>query len=97
MFQREIDDQQPVYVELPPEDPEHGRKCGQLNRHLYGTRGAAAGWECEYSIYMQEIGFTRGVAVGCLFHHPVRDVQCAVYGDDFTSVGAAEDLEWLES
>ncbi len=30
---------EPIFVELPPEDPEHGRKCGRLKRHLYGTRG----------------------------------------------------------
>ena len=38
-----ISEDAPIYVELPPEDPMAGRKCGRLNRHLYGTRGAAAG------------------------------------------------------
>ena len=74
----------------------HGRKCGRLRRHLYGTRGVAVGWEDEYVKTMTEIGFTRGSASGCLFHHPVRNVKCVVYGDDFTLVGACEDLEWFE-
>ena len=46
------------------EDPEHGRICGRLRRHLYGTRGAAAGWEDEYSALLQELGFKRGLASG---------------------------------
>ncbi len=71
-------------------------KCARLNRHLYGTRGAAAGWEDEYTAYMIELGFRRGLASGCLFYHPTKLLQCAVYGDDFTTTGAAEDLDWLE-
>ena len=75
---------EPIFVELPPEDPEHGRKCGRLKRHLYGTRGAAAGWEDEYTAFLQDIGFQRGLASGCLFHHPTRDLRVVVYGDDFS-------------
>jgi hypothetical protein len=87
----------PVFVELPPEDPEHGRKCGRLKRHLYGTRGAAAGWEDEYSAFLQDIGFQRGLASGCLFYHPARDLRVVVYGDDFSAVGSCQELNWLEA
>ena len=80
----------------PPEDPEHGKRCGRLRRHLYGTRGAAAGWEEEYTSFLQELGFRRGMASGCLFFHPSRDLRVAVYGDDFTSVGSCQELDWLE-
>ena len=74
----------------------YGNKCAKLNRHLYGTRGAAAGWETEYSQTMVELGFRRGIASGCLFHHPTKNLRCAVYGDDFTLVGAWDDLNWFE-
>ncbi len=48
-FNAVVPEDTPIFVELSPEDPEHGRLCGRLRRHLYGTRGAAAGWEDEYS------------------------------------------------
>ena len=35
----------PCFVELPPEDPDHDKMCGQLLRHMYGTRAAADGWQ----------------------------------------------------
>ena len=96
-FNARVDKGSPVYVELPSEDPMSGRgKCGRFNHHLYGARGAAAGWEDEYTAYMCELGFRRGLASGCLFCHPSKDLQCAVYGDNFTTTGAAEDLDWLE-
>ena len=54
-FNAMVAEDKPVFVELPPEDPEHGKKCGRLRRHLYGTRGAAAGWEEEYSTWLEEV------------------------------------------
>jgi hypothetical protein len=95
-FNAVVSDDTPVYVELPPEDPEHGRKCGRLRRHLYGTRGAAAGWEDEYSAFMTDVGFQRGIASGCLFHHVDKDLRVVVYGDDFTIVGSCEQVNWFE-
>ena len=44
-FNAMVNDDEPIYVELPPEDPMHKKMCGRLNRHLYGARRAAAGWE----------------------------------------------------
>ena len=46
---------------------------------------------------MVEVGFKRGVASGCLFHHPGRDLQVVVYGDDFTIVGACADIDWFQA
>ncbi len=92
-----VDEDKPIYVELPPEDPEHGRKCGKLCRHLYGTRGAAAGWEDEYSSFMVQAGFTMAIASGCLFYHPGKDLRVVVYGDDFTAVGSCSDIDWFEA
>ena len=96
-FNAKVDDNCPICVELPPEDPMSGQvKCGCLNRHLYGTRGAAAGWEDEHTATTIKLGFRRGFASGCLFGHPTKDLQCTVYGDNCTTIGAAEDLDWLE-
>ena len=33
--------EQPTFVKLLPEDPDHHNMCAQLLRHMYGTRGAA--------------------------------------------------------
>ena len=67
-----------------------------MKRHLYGTRGAAAGWEDEYSSFLMEAGFRREVASGCIFYHAARDLRVVVYGDDFTVVGAYKDINWFE-
>ncbi len=42
-------DEPPVYVDLPAEDPDHTKCAAQLLRWMYGTRGAADGWQEEYS------------------------------------------------
>ena len=43
-FNARTTDENPVYVELPPEDPDYGQDlCGRLNVHMYGTRPAADG------------------------------------------------------
>ena len=97
-FNASVDPDDPIYVELPPEYPMYGKMCGRLNRHLYGTRRAAAGWEDEYARTMVErLGFIRGIASGCLFFHPTRGIRCNVYGDDFTAIGSADQLDWYES
>ena len=43
------DPEDPTYVELPMEDPEHGVMVGRLLKHMYGTRKAADGWHSEYA------------------------------------------------
>ena len=87
----------PTYVQLPPEHPEHERgMCGFLLKHMYGTQAAADGWQQEYAGYMRELGFKQGAASPCVFVHPTRHVATSVHGDDFTSCGAKEDLDWFE-
>ena len=87
----------PTYVMLPPEHPEHASgRCGLLLKHMYGTRAAADGWQQEYSSYMKSIGFAQGVASPCIFTHEARGVACSVHGDDFTSTGPKQELDWLE-
>ena len=39
-FNAATNDDNPTYVMLPPEDPDHGVKCGLLKKHMYGTREA---------------------------------------------------------
>ena len=47
-FSAKTSEDHPVYVDLPAEDPDHGKEfCGRLNVHMYGTRPAADGWHCE--------------------------------------------------
>ena len=46
-----------TYVELPREDKDSGVLCGLLQRDMYGTRGAADGWQQEYSTSLIQMGF----------------------------------------
>ena len=48
-FCAETNPNDPTYVELPSEDPDHGSMVGLLLKHMYGTRKAADGWHCEYA------------------------------------------------
>ena len=40
---------EPTYVELPPEVGAPAGTCALLKRHMYGTQRAADGWQAEYS------------------------------------------------
>ena len=86
----------PTFVELPVEDPDHHDKCALLLRHMYGTRGAADGWQEEYSTMLVRHGFKQGNACPNLFRHPEKDLVCSVHGDDFTSSGSKPGLDWME-
>ena len=87
----------PTFVCLPQEDPDHVELCGQLLRHMYGTRGAADGWQEEYSIMLVRHGFRQGKSCPNLFQHPTRHLVVSVHGDDFTSSGGKQQLDWLEA
>ena len=96
-FNAQIDPKEPeTYVQLPHEDPDHESMCGLLLRHMYGTRGAADGWQEEYSTVMVKLGFTQGDASPNVFRHFDRHITTSVHGDDFTSSGPADALDWLE-
>ena len=64
---------------------------------MYGTRAAADGWQSEYSNTLRRRGFVQGSASACIFHHPARELYSSVHGDDFTTAGAKEDLDWFEA
>ncbi len=86
----------PTYVALPPEDPEHGAMCGLLLKHMYGTRKAADGWHCEYTGTLKKLGFRPGAASACVFWHPEKRLSCSVHGDDLTTEGPKRNLDWFE-
>ena len=85
-----------VYVALPEEDRVPGM-CGKLEKAMYGARDAAQNWEHEYLDYLEQVGFTSGLATPCIFHHKERDLRVVVHGDDFTNLGAEVQLDWLRN
>ena len=87
-FHAKTNQDDPIYVDLPPEDPEYGRGlCGRLNVHMYGTQKAADGWHSEYSGIMEELGFEVGTSSACVLRHYGLHLICSVHGDDFTTAG----------
>ena len=42
------------------------------------------------------MGFVQGTSTPCVFRHHERDIIVTVHGDDFTSVGPKDDLDWYE-
>ena len=42
------------------------------------------------------MGFTRGTASPCYFHHEGRNLHVVVNGDDFTCLGPKQDINWYE-
>ena len=96
-FNAKTDPEDPVVVELPPEDADCGHMVAYLLRHMYGTRPAADGWQEEYSTALVEkMGFRQGVASPCIFIHEEKDLMCTVHGDDFTTKGPKAHLDWFE-
>ena len=71
--------------------------CGELLRHMYGTRMAADGWQEEYSTLLVRSGFQQGMACPNVFCHEGRQLRCSVHGDVFTTVGGSRDLDWFEN
>ena len=84
-------------MQLPEEDPDHETMAGQLLRHMYGTRAAADVWQEEYSTFLVSIGFRQGEAFANVFHHISRGITTSVHGNDFTSSGPADAMDWLEA
>ena len=96
-FNAKIDGESPTFVQLPAEDEDSGTMCAELQRHMYGTRAAADGWQEEYSsTLVSHLGFAQGVSSPCIFRHPDRELIVTVHGDDFTSAGACTEIDWFE-
>ena len=96
-FNTKVDESDPVYVELPPEIDAPLGSCALLQRHMYGTRRAADGWQSECSGSLVEFGFTQGTSSLNLLVHTERQIMVSVYGDDFTCSGSRPQLQWLEA
>jgi len=45
---------------------------------------------------VEVLGFVQGVSSPCVFKHPSKMLVVSVHGDDFTTAGACEDLDWFE-
>ena len=85
-----------VFMRLPREMGLPAHMVGLQVRCVYGTRDAGAIWEETYRSCLEAAGFTSGVASPCIFYHKERNITCVVHGDDFTSLGTDEDLDWTE-
>ena len=86
-----------MYVELPPELKREGEDLvAKLKQSLYGTRDAPANWEKEIArVLVEELQFEQGKSYPCIFHHPERDIDVVVHGDDFTDLAEEEQLIWF--
>jgi len=97
-FNAEISPEEPpTFVALPSEDDDSATMCARLLRHMYGTRAAADGWQEEYSTLLVSLGFRQGEAVPNVFYHSTKQIVTSVHGDDFTSEGPADALDWMEA
>ena len=73
-FNAKVDrDSAPCFVELPPEDPDRATHCGELLRHMYGTRSAADAWKEEYSTMLVRLGFVQGDSSANVFFTAAAD------------------------
>jgi len=94
----EEDQENPTYVQLPPEDPDHGQLVAKLLRCMYGTRAAADGWQTECStMLVQELTFVQGTSCANVFRHDEKGIKISVHGDDFQCLGSKRALDWLET
>ena len=96
-FNAKTDEEDPTCVELPNEMSADPGMCGLLRRHMYGTRRAAEGRQDECSTRMIDASFIQDIASPCVFHHPTRNIDCSVHGDDFTAAGPKPELDWFEA
>ena len=93
--------QRDVCIELPEEALSEGENSedwvGKLHMSLYGTRGAAANWKDLVAKTMQSLGVAQGQYAPCTFHCVSRSLRTLVHGDDFVTVGPAEEAKWLHT
>jgi len=83
-----------VYVKLPEEDYEEGKR-GKLIKAMYGAREAAQNLECESVEFMEGIGFRRGNPAPRTFWHEGRGLRAVIHGDDFTLLVNELVLDWF--
>ena len=86
------DDQEWVFVELPPEFHVYGR-FSRIRRWLYGMRMAAISWEKNYAEKLAAVGFKGSRAAPMTFYNLATKVRLVVHGDDFIFSGTQVELE----
>jgi hypothetical protein len=96
-FNAIVPDDEPQFVDLPVEDPDHERCEGQVLKYMYGLQKAAEGWEKHYTEILENMGFKRGRASPCVFVHAEKKIYLTVYGDDFSARGRKTELDWYEA
>ena len=89
--------QEDVFVELPSEAEAPPGTCGRLIKWLYGMRGAAKGWEGEFTEKLESVGFERGKSNPVAFYRASDETSLVVHGDDFTFLGYEDSLKEIES
>ena len=92
-----VDEDDPVYVELPPEIDAPPGMFALFKRHMYGTRRAADVWQSKYTGSLIEFGLVQGTSSACVFTHAERQIMFSVHGDDFTCSRARPQLQCLEA
>ena len=64
---------------------------------MYGTQAAADGWHSECaSTLVEKLGFDIGNGSACVFLHRKKNLRCSVHGDDLTTVGPKDSLDWFK-
>ena len=48
----------------------------------------------KYASHLISCGFTQGKSSPCVFYHEERGIRLVVHGDDFTSLGNDQALDW---
>ena len=90
--------QRDVYIELPKEDPDHGKgMLGKFKFCLYETRDAANGWQETLSAHLESIAFIRGLGHPSVFWHPEKKSKALAHGDDYASAGDETSMTHAEA
>ncbi len=63
---------------------------------MYGTRDAAQNWQDVLTEHLEVNGFRRGRVNPCVFYNEAKKIRTVVHGDDYTSVGSPDSLQWLK-
>ena len=87
-----VDDQEWVFVELPPEFHAYGR-FATIACWLHSVRKAAISWEKNFGEKLAAVGFNWSRAAPTTFSNPATKVRLVVRGDDFTFSGTQVELE----
>ena len=85
-----------IYMRLPKEMGLPPDTVARQVRCVYGTRDAGKLWEDTYTLVMESLGFKAGESNPCVFWNEERQLMCVVHGDDFTTLGLDEDLDFFE-